>query len=265
MCQCMLCDCCWWNCFGVCCAGLSQNWICIGYWCCKPQELAALDPDCCKCFSCAGWGGNCFCYGEICCVPEAVKSYSKIKNGQMLGGGNVVVVVNNDPYGNQQNLIPGNNTNRYWPMNDNLFKQIGPISDINTSLFVCVVNNIYYPYYPTHAQSSYKIIVLLWFVSCIICCLCFGMEPTEEHFSSLYFLVDRPWVPTWCLTYWLHFLCLWCPSQGRRSKKIRMPDRHIFVDYLSYTAWVQQCYHELLRSSRSEAYISSILSWLALR
>lgn len=140
MCQCMLCDCCWWNCFGVCCAGLSQNWICIGYWCCKPQELAALDPDCCKCFSCAGWGGNCFCYGEICCVPEAVKNYSKIKNGHMMGAGNVVVVVNNDPYGNQQNLIPGNNTNRYWSSMI-IYSNRWSLLMINY-----VGNNIYYPH-----------------------------------------------------------------------------------------------------------------------
>lgn len=112
MCQCVLCDCFWWNFCGVCCAGLTHNWFCIGYWCCKPHELASMDPDCCKICVCTGWGGNCFCYGELCCAPDAVKNYSKIKNGHMLGGGNVVVVVHTDAI-NNQGLLTNQAQTRY--------------------------------------------------------------------------------------------------------------------------------------------------------
>lgn len=44
-----------------------------------------------------GFGGNCICYGELCCAPEAVINYSKIKGGQMVGSGNVVVVTGDTP------------------------------------------------------------------------------------------------------------------------------------------------------------------------
>lgn len=35
MCQCLLCDCCWWNCCGVC-AGVHHAYFCASFWCCKP-------------------------------------------------------------------------------------------------------------------------------------------------------------------------------------------------------------------------------------
>lgn len=97
MCQCVLCDCFWWNCCGICCAGFHQSWFCVAYWCCKPEELTAMDPDCCKIGEWTGWGGNCCCYGELCCAPDAVKNYSRIKNGDMLGAGNVVIVQGESP------------------------------------------------------------------------------------------------------------------------------------------------------------------------
>lgn len=92
MCQCVLCDCFWWNVCGVPCAGIHHACFCFSYWCCKPAELADFDPDCCKVCEWTGWGGNCLCYGELCCAPEAVKNFSRLKSGDVVGGGNVIIV-----------------------------------------------------------------------------------------------------------------------------------------------------------------------------
>ena len=75
MCQCLPCECWWCNCCGAC-AGLGEVLCCIGFWCCKPEELKAHSPDCCYCFETSGCGGNCFCYGGICCAPKWLQNYS---------------------------------------------------------------------------------------------------------------------------------------------------------------------------------------------
>ena len=75
MCQCLPCECWWCNCCGTC-AGLSELFCCIGYWCCKPEELKQQSQDCCYCFETSGCGGNFFCYGGVCCAPKWLQNYS---------------------------------------------------------------------------------------------------------------------------------------------------------------------------------------------
>lgn len=87
MCQCVLCDCCWWNFCGECCAGWSINLCCVGCWACKPVEMT--NPSCCSMCTCTGWGKNFFCWGAICCVPEYVKEYSRFLKE---GATNVIVI-----------------------------------------------------------------------------------------------------------------------------------------------------------------------------
>jgi hypothetical protein len=92
MCQFLCFDCWWCNFCGIVCGGV-HNAICVcSYWLCKPEELAAIDPECCHIMACDGWGGNCFFFGDICCAPDSVKEWSRLKSG---GGGVDVVVVNN--------------------------------------------------------------------------------------------------------------------------------------------------------------------------
>lgn len=79
MCQCIICDCCWWNFCGDCCAGWAKNCCFFGCWSCKPPEMS--NPACCSCCTCTGWGANFFCYGVIYCVPDYVKEYSRLKSG----------------------------------------------------------------------------------------------------------------------------------------------------------------------------------------
>lgn len=93
MCQCVCCDCWWWNFFGVCCAGWNWSFFLLSCWLCKPIELMNLDPECCHICTWTGYGGNFLCYGNICCAPDAVKQFSQLKSG----GGNTVVVVQ-QPY-----------------------------------------------------------------------------------------------------------------------------------------------------------------------
>lgn len=90
MCQCVLCDCFWVNICGIPCGGVHNACLCFSYWCCKPDELKALDADCCKFCVWSGWGGNCFCYGKLCCAPEAIKTYSRSISGDMVGSGIIV-------------------------------------------------------------------------------------------------------------------------------------------------------------------------------
>lgn len=71
MCQCVLADCCWWNCCGEMCAGWHDALFCISCWLCKPAEMT--NPSCCSMCVWTGYGGNCFCYGILCCAPEYVK------------------------------------------------------------------------------------------------------------------------------------------------------------------------------------------------
>ena len=69
MCQCVLCDCLWWNCYGVCCAGLHQAYCCVSCWLCKPEEMT--NQECCD-FGWVGYGGNFFCEGMVLCAPDYV-------------------------------------------------------------------------------------------------------------------------------------------------------------------------------------------------
>ena len=93
MCQFLCCDCWWCNWCGAY-AGV-HNAACIcSYWLCKPDDLSAIDPECCHICACDGWGGNCCCWGDICCAPDSVKQWSQM----MSGGGNVVVVNNQGGY-----------------------------------------------------------------------------------------------------------------------------------------------------------------------
>lgn len=68
MCQCVLCDCLWWNCYGVCCAGLHQAYCCVSCWLCKPEMT---NQECCD-FGWVGYGGNFFCEGMVLCAPDYV-------------------------------------------------------------------------------------------------------------------------------------------------------------------------------------------------
>lgn len=99
MCQCVLCDCCWWNFCGECCAGWMAAYCCLGCWLCKPIEMS--NPACCSICTCTGCGHNCFFYGILYCAPDYVKEYSRFLKGD---GGQVIVVntttpmVNNTSY-----------------------------------------------------------------------------------------------------------------------------------------------------------------------
>jgi len=82
MCQCLPCDCCWWNFCGTC-GGCAELMCCLGWWCCQPDELKrALARDvCCLCCESSGYGGNCCCYGVVCCAPQWLQTYSKTLSG----------------------------------------------------------------------------------------------------------------------------------------------------------------------------------------
>jgi hypothetical protein len=82
MCQCICCDCCWINCFGVICGGLHMAYCLCSCWLCKPDGLKAIDPECCHVCAWDGWGGNECCTGAICCSPAWVKQWS----AQLKGG-----------------------------------------------------------------------------------------------------------------------------------------------------------------------------------
>lgn len=73
MCQCVCCDCWWMNRCGICCAGVSWNFLVCGLWLCKPQEMK--NQDICT-IGCSGWGGSCFFCSDVCCAPDYVINYS---------------------------------------------------------------------------------------------------------------------------------------------------------------------------------------------
>lgn len=76
MCQCLPCDCCWWNCFGAC-AGFAELLCCAGFWCCQPDELRQQKEFCCLCCEGTGYGGNFFCSGMVLCAQPWLQAYSK--------------------------------------------------------------------------------------------------------------------------------------------------------------------------------------------
>ena len=80
MCQCVLCDCCWWNVCGVCCAGLHLALCCVSCWLCKPDEMT--NQECCQICTFTGCGKNVFFHGMLCCAPDYVISYSQLMNTQ---------------------------------------------------------------------------------------------------------------------------------------------------------------------------------------
>lgn len=81
MCQCLCCNCWWWNYCGVC-AGYAQLNCCWGYWCCKPEEMNRHNSACCYCCEQSGLGTHWFCYGSVCCAPAWLVNYSNQANGQ---------------------------------------------------------------------------------------------------------------------------------------------------------------------------------------
>ena len=86
MCQCLICDCWWCNFCGVCCAGLSEHYLCCSYWCCKPDDLKKFNDKCCICFDgFEGFGGNCFCQGNVCCAPDYLKKWSVFRTTGAVG------------------------------------------------------------------------------------------------------------------------------------------------------------------------------------
>ena len=108
MCQCVICDCWWANVCGACCSGWHAAYCCASCWLCKPLEILAFDPDCCNCCLWTGWGGNFCCYGCVYCAPMAVKNYSRVLNGEMVGGGDVVIITQQSPVVNQGPLLTNN-------------------------------------------------------------------------------------------------------------------------------------------------------------
>jgi hypothetical protein len=78
MCQCILCDCIWWNYCGAC-AGCATLECCFGWWCCQQDELKrSIGADtCCWCCQFVGLGSNCLCSGFVCCAQPWLLNYSK--------------------------------------------------------------------------------------------------------------------------------------------------------------------------------------------
>lgn len=92
MCQFLCCDCWWFNCCGILCAGVHTA-ICIcSCWICRPEDLEVIDPGCCKMCLCDGWGGNSCCWGSVCCASGAVREWSRMRSSGGSGGDVVVVV-----------------------------------------------------------------------------------------------------------------------------------------------------------------------------
>ena len=69
MCFCVVGNCCWWNCCGMC-AGCNYAYLCFGCWCCKPDDFAIDHNECCVCCQRTGFGGNLICFGYLCCAPR---------------------------------------------------------------------------------------------------------------------------------------------------------------------------------------------------
>lgn len=100
MCQCIIADCWWCNCCGICCAGWLYALCCVSCWLCKPLEL--INEECCHIGFCAGYGGNLCCYGSVCCAPEYLIQYSNIKSTGATG--QVVVKDRQAMLGGQQTI-----------------------------------------------------------------------------------------------------------------------------------------------------------------
>ena len=97
MCQCLCCNCWWWNYCGVC-AGYAQLHCCWGYWCCKPEEMNRHNSACCYCCENSGMGQHFFCYGSVCCAPQWLVNYSNQANGKGMpqgggGGGQNITII----------------------------------------------------------------------------------------------------------------------------------------------------------------------------
>ena len=75
--------------------------------------MLPFDPECCACCRWTGWGGNFCCYGCLYCAPESVKNYSRVLNGEMVGGGDVIIINQQSPVVNQGPLLT-NNPGGYW-------------------------------------------------------------------------------------------------------------------------------------------------------
>lgn len=76
MCQCLLCDCCWWNICGAN-AGFAYLLCCAGFWCCQPAELESQKKFCCLMCESSGLGSSFFCLGSAFCAPQWLQNYSK--------------------------------------------------------------------------------------------------------------------------------------------------------------------------------------------
>jgi hypothetical protein len=95
MCQCLICDCWWYNYCGVCCGGCHEANLIYSWWCCKPEDLRLIDPECCHICKCDGLGYNCLYYGSICCAPQAVIEWSRLRSGGQVGLGAKTIIINN--------------------------------------------------------------------------------------------------------------------------------------------------------------------------
>lgn len=82
MCHCLLCDCWWCSWCDIACLGLSCEACCLGFWCCKHDQIGSFDPNCCTCCERTGFGMTCGCLGTVCCVPEWLQKYSNKKKSR---------------------------------------------------------------------------------------------------------------------------------------------------------------------------------------
>lgn len=79
MCQCLICDCCWCSWCDIACLGVGYQLCCLGFWCCKHDQVQAFDPKCCTCCERTGFGSECCCLGTVCCAPEWLQKFSNKK------------------------------------------------------------------------------------------------------------------------------------------------------------------------------------------
>lgn len=82
MCQCIMCDCWWYNCYGVR-AGWYHAHFCWSFWLCMPKEMRAIDPEECKVGCCLGMGYNHCWHGSVCCITDSLRTYSEAMNGSV--------------------------------------------------------------------------------------------------------------------------------------------------------------------------------------
>jgi hypothetical protein len=106
MCQCLCCDCWWFNYCGVC-AGCHHAYLLCSFWCCKHPTLAVIDPFMCHCCECVGLGHNTFCMGSVMCAPQAVVTWSKLVSS----GQNIVIQA--PPPASDRVLYPQNGNQQY--------------------------------------------------------------------------------------------------------------------------------------------------------